>query len=185
MKMIRDREWMYRPEYLLPALILLCVIGCVAAHAGASPDEVAQTVADSPPEGFAAFCLYWLGKIVGPLVEAITSKLAVASYAACAAGAVLSVLLTEWLKRFAPLLTWLFDGQYAVLKMRLASALVGGVIAVMLGPSGLKAGVIDFIAAAAASPTLYDLAYKLWPGFTDRMLSKVRGEPAAPPPPGG
>lgn len=132
------------------------------------------------------------GGIFEALIDGVTGFIAVLfeqlqrpEVLAAIAGAVIAVFVVEFLKRFAELrlLAWIFDGAQAVLKMRLAAAAIGGMLAVLLlDEASLRVQVVVFIAAAAASPTIYDIAYRIAPSLTDRLLRRVRGEPQPPPP---
>jgi hypothetical protein len=130
-----------------------------------------------PPDGF-------VGRLLDAAGDVLTHPNVLWSAFFVLLGAVLGVLVTEALKRFAPLMPRIFEGEHWKLKVMAVAALAGGFIGAALiavGTEGTRAAVATysitgFIATAAATPSLYELAYKLAPGFTDRLLKRVRGE---------
>lgn len=174
-----------RKQGLWPLVLaaFVSITGAAAvAIAGTPADPTQQTV--SGDSGIFETLAHLTGRVVDSFGDILTHPNVLWSLFAVLVGAGLSILVTEFMKRFSPLLPQIFEGEHWVLKIRLFSALVGGALAALLdwrvvdgdaGDVGVFV-VIAFIAAAAASPTLYDLAYKLAPSVTDRLLKRVRGE---------
>jgi hypothetical protein len=154
-----------------------------AAIAGAPADSgVHQAVA--PDSGVVDMLLRLVGRFIDKAGDVLTHPNVLWSVFAVVAGAVLGVIVTEALKRFAPLLPRIFEGEHWKLKVMALAAIVGGAIAFALtavATDGTRAAVavysvVAMIAAAGATPTLYELAYKVAPNLTDRLLKRVRGE---------
>lgn len=172
--------------------LILLLIGCVfAAFIGTARAEgealdppAAEQLDAGDAMGLLEMCARLAERVLEAVGDVITHPNVMWSTFLVLVGAALSVFIVEFLKRFSPLFPQVFDGQHWVLKIRLLSALIGGLISGYLiahvidaKPEDARAfALVGFIAAAAASPTLYDLAYRLAPGVTDRILKRVRGE---------
>jgi hypothetical protein len=182
---IRDRLWMYRPEFALPIVVVVLVLGCVAAaHAGGP----AQTVVASGEESF-----------VSAVFSLLQSQLVNFAFVLC--GMLFGIGCVALLKRFSDLAV-ADDAtpevkSKQVKKLQAYGYLFGGVwtfVAMYGHLSGLFIDKINWsvgatVIGSALTPKLYDLLDWTWttlrPAACDWVLRKLGKKDDQPPPPGG